>query len=238
MKTFRSFAVLLAAALAASCGFRTPIYRANLKLLVTTAGPGMPASELTRDDDSRFLATQTDILMSQTMLRRAQMRMKKTPDEIRAELTDLQVAPIRNSDIIVVTVDSPSPDFARDFANALAEEYLRFRDEQRAQTAESALLQLTRECNRLGQELKVANANITAYVQEHKLSPDAETPELQNLRDDRERVRSLYNALLGQLMKIDATQSFNARNVSILEPAIVEPKPVNSWSRREPVVAP
>ena len=47
-----------------------------------------------------------------------------------------------------------------------------------------------------------------------------------SLNDDLDRVRSQYNALLGQLMKIDVAQGFRYRTVSVLEPAIVEPDPV------------
>ena len=61
---------------------RQPIYEADAKLLVTTAGGSVPVSEVTREDESRFYATQIEILTEQTMLRRVQLRMRKTPDEI------------------------------------------------------------------------------------------------------------------------------------------------------------
>ena len=222
MKAFARSMVLLGLTMIVACQSRTPIYRANVKLLVTKSGLGTPAGGSTREDDNRFIATQADILRSVTILRRTQQRMKKTVEEVRDNLTGLNVAPVRGADIIIVSVESPSPDFAKEFANELTEEYLRFRDEQRVQTAEAGMLQLTHEVKRLGEELKAANERLLTYAKEHNLSPDAETPELQNMRDDRERDRSLYNALLGQLMKIDATQSFSARNVSILEPAILQ----------------
>src|ERR1043166_7707925 len=123
---------------------RQPIYRANAKLLVTVSGSALPTAEV-QAEGSGFYATQIDIMLSQTMLKRIQTRLKKTPDEIRQNLVDLRVAPVRGSHIILITVDSPSRDFARDFGNALCEEYLRFREEERARSQESALLMLTRE---------------------------------------------------------------------------------------------
>jgi len=150
---------------------RQPVYRANSKLLVQTTGSSVPSNEVTREDDARFYSTQLDILMSQTMLHRVQVRMKKTADEIREYLIDLKVAPVRNSAIIMITVDSPSTDFAREFANALADEYFRYRDELRAANAESALLMLTREITRLGQELKASQEKLLVYAREHNM-PD------------------------------------------------------------------
>ena len=148
---------------------RQPIYRANAKMIVRNAGGSLPVSDVTREDDSRFFATEISTLTSQTMLRRVQQRMKKTPDEIRENLSDLKVDVIRGSSILQVTVDSPSTDFAKDFANALCDEYLRYRDEQRAQSSESALLMLTREINRLGQELKGSQERYVEYAKEHDL---------------------------------------------------------------------
>jgi len=58
--------------------------------------------------------------------------MNKTPEEIRNNLCDLKINPMRDTGIVIVTADSPSADFARDFANALAEEYVKYFSEQRA----------------------------------------------------------------------------------------------------------
>src|SRR5713101_948284 len=70
---------------------RQQVYQANAKLMVTTAGGTGPVSEVTREDESRFYQTQISILTDQTMLRRVQTRMRKTPDEIRENLVDLKV---------------------------------------------------------------------------------------------------------------------------------------------------
>src|SRR5437867_12487403 len=65
---------------------RQPIYRANSKLLVTTTA-GLPTMDVNREDERSFYDTQFDIMKSQTMLRRVQLKMKKTADELRENLT-------------------------------------------------------------------------------------------------------------------------------------------------------
>src|ERR1017187_8667938 len=154
---------------------RQAIYRADAKMVVRNAGGSMPVSEVMREDESRFYATEINILMSQTMLRRVQKRLGKTAEEIRENLFDLKVDVVRGSSILQVTVDSQSTDFAKDFGNALCEEYLRYRDEQSAQSSESALLMLTREINRLGQELKGSQERYVEYAKEHDLPQMQET---------------------------------------------------------------
>ena len=151
---------------------RQPIYRASGKMLITYAGGSMPITEITREDEGRFFSTQIDIMLSQTMLRRVQQRMKKTPEEVRENLVDLKITAVRGAAIMLISVDSPSKDFARDFANTMADEYLKFREEQRAASSESALLLLTREINRLGQELKTANDRLLTYAKEHGMLSD------------------------------------------------------------------
>jgi uncharacterized protein involved in exopolysaccharide biosynthesis len=147
---------------------RQPIYQASMRLLITTAGSGLPTSEVTAKGGG-FYSTQMEIMLSQTMLRRVQVRMKKTAEEIRENLSGYKVTAIRNADIIQITVLSPSRDFARDFANALADEYLNFRAEDRARASESALLMLTRTTSQLSQEVKAAQDRYINYAKEHNL---------------------------------------------------------------------
>ncbi len=222
-----SAALLLGLVISDGCNFmRKPVYRADVELLVTVAGNGAPSSDLIREDDDHFFETARAILLSQTMQRRVAQTMKLNLDEFRRNLTRIEVAQWPHSDILVVSVDSPSRDFARDCANTFGNEYLRYRDELRARTAESVLLALERETSRLADEVKSANDRLADYAKSHPGTNDVESGRLQSLRDDYERVRGMYNDLLAQLMKIDVYQGFSARQVSVLESAIVEDRPV------------
>lgn len=171
---------------------RQPIYRANLKLLVSQAGSVIPSAEAVQEGRGWF-GTQIDIMTSQTMLRRVQQRMRKTPEEIRENLSNLAIKPLGGTDILVITVDSPSREFAKDFANALSEEYLRFREEDRARSSESAVLTLTREINRLSQEVKAAQDRFVGYAKEYNLPI---------LKETSTTWRQLYSMNLGTYVQI------------------------------------
>ena len=145
---------------------RQPIYQAAAKLFVSNMG-GVPTTDIVAEPDQTFYTTAIEVMRSQTMLRRVQTRMHKIPSEMRENLTDMKIARLAGADIILITVNSPSRDFARDFANALCDEFLKFREEERAKRQESALLGLTREINRLSQELKAANERIVAYTRQN-----------------------------------------------------------------------
>ena len=222
MKSFLGLA--LGVMLLSACESR-PIYRANAKLFVSVAS-GATSGELGSANENAFYETAIAVMQSAMMMQRVQGRLHKIPAEMRDNLAALKVTRLGGADLIVITVDSPSQAFARDCANALCDEYLKFRNEERAKSQESALLGLTREINRLSQELKAANARIVAFEREHGTATNADVPELRLLREDAERVRTLYNALLAQLLKVDVLDR-SSRNVSVLEYAIVEPHPVN-----------
>jgi len=58
-------------------------------------------------------------------------------------------------------------DFAKNFANALCERIPAVSRRATLQSSESALLMLTREINRLGQELKGTQERYVEYAKEH-----------------------------------------------------------------------
>jgi uncharacterized protein involved in exopolysaccharide biosynthesis len=219
--------LVLSVAFLAACGSRTPIYRANIKLLVARSGTTAQSNDLSNEDANRFAARQAEILLGQPLLRRTEQHMNKTAEEVRDNLANLKVTPVRGSNIIVVSVDSPSHDFAKDFANALVSEYLKFRAEQRAQVSQDALAPLVQETRRLKEELKAADEKLAAFEKAHNDSANPELSELRMLFENHEKAQAAYDTSLTQLMKADAAGSIGTREVSILEPAILEPNRIH-----------
>ena len=151
---------------------RQTIWRVDAKLLITKTGSGLPASEVTHDDTDRFVPTQIEILTGPTVLRRIQQRMKKTPEQINENVLSFKVTRQSGTDILLVTVDSPSQEFAREFINILVDEYLKVRERQRVTTAESAVQSLAREIDRLGLEVKAANHRLFDFTKEHNVADE------------------------------------------------------------------
>lgn len=147
---------------------RQPIYRATAKMFVSIS-TGI-TSELVVESENQFYSTSVAVMYSQSMLRRVQQRMRKTPEEIRENLSGLNISRMGGgASVIMVNVDSPSKDFAREFANALCDEFLKFRDEDRARQQEGHLVILTREINRLAQELKASQQRILDFGKAHNI---------------------------------------------------------------------
>ncbi len=226
-RMFRRFllsALLLGAAIMTACDFGPPVYRANGKLLFTSPRMSLP-------DSAGFFEPERAIILSDTMRQRVRKRMKKPADEVGQLLANVSTFRSGNTNIVVVSVDSPSVEFARDFANTLMDEYVTFREERRAMTSETSLLTLTREINRLSKEMRAIDVKLLEFAEDRSHPPSADLPpELQLLRKDREPIQLRYDTELRKLTRIEDT-NYSRREVVVLEPAIVDPKPLRGKKR-------
>jgi hypothetical protein len=179
---------------------------------------------VTDAEDERFFATAKEIMSAEEVQRRAQVRMRKTPAEFAENLKGLVVARLGKADIIAVSVISPSKDFARDCVNALMDEYLRFRQDKAAQAIEPELRAMTVEMNRLARELKVKDAELAAYTNDHSSAAD---PGAAKLRDEQAKIHDQHDVILGQMLKLEAANPFaDKHQVTMLEYSSVEAKSV------------
>src|SRR4051794_25005247 len=70
---------------------RQPIYRASAKLFVSTSSSSGMTVDLIDEKEVAFYATATEVMQSQSMLRRVQQHMRKTPEEVRENLSNLRL---------------------------------------------------------------------------------------------------------------------------------------------------
>ena len=209
----------------AACA-QPPVYRASAKLIVSTAD-SLPAAEQTPEKENAFYSTAIEVLRSGEFRRRVQERLHKTEAELQTNLTQLKISRIPGADLIVVTVASPSRDFASDFANALIDEYVKFFNEQRDQQSAQVLEPLARDVQRLGKELNEIKEKIRGFEPDHGDPAAADRPEVKTLSESRNRVQALYNVALVNLYAADQTRHWDSRNVSILERARAELQPIS-----------
>src|SRR5690242_4662201 len=71
---------------------RQPIYRATARLFVSTSSAAGTVVDYIDEPNQSFYATAMEVMQSQSMLRRVQQHMRKTPEEIRENLTNLRLS--------------------------------------------------------------------------------------------------------------------------------------------------
>jgi len=135
LSVLRRYALLIGVVFAACVGAayiynarQTPIYSASADILVDVGGTTQgssevdPVAEMLNAGRARSIQTQVEVLQRRPIVEAALKSMK--PPLSRKRKPDLKVEGIRDTDIIRVTVEDPSPKVAAGFANAVANAYI------------------------------------------------------------------------------------------------------------------
>lgn len=149
---------------------QVPVYRAGTSLLLSH---GLPLPESVKQKEplviGDILETQTRIVQSGMIIAKAREKMNRPSDEVAQKLVRIAVYPIGRTAILSISVDALEPQFAADFANAMADAYLEFKAEERMETSQSTVISLTQQANRLREELKRAEDRVLAFKKENSV---------------------------------------------------------------------
>lgn len=147
-----------------------PVYRASADLLLTT-GIRLPVQEREVGylSGADFMQTQIRLINSGAVMGRVRERVGRSGAEIREQLVGVSVSPLWRTSMLRITVTSYDPVFAAEYANAIAEEYLEFKAEERMTTSQSTVISLTQQANRIREELQRAEARVAAFERENRI---------------------------------------------------------------------
>jgi len=177
----------------------TPKYKATATLMIEEEASKILSIEdefgyRQRFADLRFFNTQLKLLKSKSLIERVARKMDllthplfakkiKANDNddqdniprnpyskvVRSVQAQLEVSPIRETKLVEVSFTSPSPVFAADLVNTLAEEFVEFYIEKRYQTTRQASEFLAQQIEDLKKRLAVKEGELQKYSQEKDL---------------------------------------------------------------------
>ncbi len=203
-------------------GLQPPVYRASARLLVQQQIGEVPA-QVTSEElhiSQSLAATYAELLKSRSLLNATLMRLGLSPVQGDEEPPfSLQVAPVRNTHILQIDVDSAVPELAVMAAGVLPEVFI----EQQAQMAagqfgesreafEAQLTQLDREIGRILQEIEDLGEG-----------DEARTIRLQ---DQLTQYRAMHSSLFQKLQEVNLAQSRILPPVSVVERPQMPPERV------------
>lgn len=151
---------------------QVPSYRAMSTLLLSRE-PSLPVRSSQSDEDrlyGNYISTQIRIIQSPLLVARARERLNRPADEVGRKLINVNAAQIGNTAFLGITISGYDPVFCADFANALAEEYLDFKIEERTDNSQATVVNLTQQANRLHEELIKAEERSMAFIREHQVA--------------------------------------------------------------------
>lgn len=206
-----------------------PTYQASMKLLVSQS------SDLSGGDvygailgAERLAGTYADLVKTRPVMERAIKRaeVNTTPDTLAPLVT---VQPIRNTQLLQLSVESTSPTAARDLANALGQALIEQRDEIQRSRVEAVREDLRQRLDQQAQDIARRSKAIDAAQARQRASaasPDTTDAELARLQAEQSDAQQLYAALSRSYQELLLAEARSVSGLAVVEPAVLPQTPV------------
>ena len=144
------------------------IYMSSTSMLLTR-GSQLPSQLQMREQDifGDFIETQIRIIYSSRVISRAREMMNMPAEEIGRLLVGIKVWPVSRASVVAIGVESYDPQFAADFANAMADSYAEFKTSELVSGSQNTIINLTQQANRIRDELKKAEQLLAEYKRDN-----------------------------------------------------------------------
>jgi succinoglycan biosynthesis transport protein ExoP len=218
--------ILLGTILAAGSAYfvssmQTPIYQASTTLLINQA-PDFRTSDYTALLTSERLAsTYAEMITQQPVLDETRDRLgMESPGQ---SLGSISVQPVRDTQLLTVSVEHPSPEWAAAVANMLVEVFaaqnLALQESRYSETKVSLQVELERLQEQI-HSIEGAIEDLGDPVPSHRLS------ELSRLQTDLSSYRQSYTSVLQSYEALRIAEAQSVSNVVPVEPASVPVAPI------------
>ncbi len=145
---------------------QVPMYSCRATILLSRGLPTAGKIEIEPLGD--FIETQRMIINSPLLRDRAKERINRPAGEF-SKVSSISVYPMGRTAFMAIQVESYDSVIGAEMANALAEEYLDFKAEERMDTSQATVISLTQQANRLREELKKADDRLLAFARENSI---------------------------------------------------------------------
>ena len=203
--------------------FLTPIYQANLMLLINQSRtPGVTnyddilAAQQRTQTYSRLVTTRP--VLEETIHR---LNLTMTPDQLAKKL---DVSPVRDTQLVTVAVSDPSAEQAAKIANTIGQVFIDQTQDQNVATISSSRDALQKEIDAAKQHVD----DLTTQIADLRAQTNALTPAVQaqiaGLETQLSQYQSTYNGLVETQQQIDLANSQANSQIRIAEPAVAPTK--------------
>ena len=220
--------VILCAIVAGSVAFlfsmnQTRIYQASSKVLVNEARNPATANYNDILLSERLARTYANLMQRDTTINDTLVRLGLDPAVVRRQVAAISVTPVRDTQLVQVSVESPNPELAAAVANTLPQVFAEgMRAVQLSRFAESRnslstqLDELRRQIE--SNQLKLADSQSQRTAQ-------AEL-EMASLRSEQTQLQTSYANLLNSFEQLRLTEAQSVDNIVLMEPAEAPRSPI------------
>lgn len=199
----------------------TPIYRASVTLLINQAqNPSMTdyTAILTSE---RLARTYSELLKTRPILEQVAERLGlEDPQKLGAAIS---VQPVRDTQLIRLSVESPSPELAAEIANTIPQVFAEQNERLQLGRFASSKENLAREIAAVQRDIEQTQQAIDRLAQ---ATTPAEKAELDRLQSALTQYRNTYSNLLKSYEDIRLAEARSVNNVVVSEPAVIPEAPI------------
>lgn len=205
-----------------------PIYQTSTRLLVSDP-PAMRSIDYTGIVNSQTMTrTYAEMLVERPVLQGVidQLQLAKTPDQLRKSIS---VELVRDTQLLVVSVDDPNPVLAADIANTIAMVFTNRIRELQSQRYSATREGLAKQVSDMEQQIEATNQSLLAngHDPEQTLQLEARLTEY----------RRLYSNLVTNYEQVRLAEAQTSTNVVVSEPAVIPTLPISPKTSRNTLLA-
>lgn len=127
-------------------------------------------SSLYQEEVQNFYGTQMELMQSKTVQRRAHERVRKARPELPETPVKLAVLLSPRAAVFTLTASGVDQQYVQSFLNAVMDEFLEYKREVRAQSADFTLVSITGQLGRLDSEFGGAQEKLSAFLRTNSVA--------------------------------------------------------------------
>jgi polysaccharide biosynthesis transport protein len=116
-----------------------------------------------------YAQTQRNIILSREVIQRAREKLRLTPQEFAERYRGVSVNPVWQTAIMAITVTGLEPAFCADYANAIADAFVEYKEQERSGSSQNTVVVLSQQANRLAEEIAKMEGELLSFVRENSV---------------------------------------------------------------------
>lgn len=205
-----------------------PVYRASAKLLVTQAGSAQGSDTYNQIIGAeRLTRTYADLMKTHAVLDPVIARVDGLAYE--ALVSSVEVLPIRDTQILQLSVESTDPASAQHLTNAIAEQFIALNTALQQERFQGPRASITAQLDRLSDDLRRLSAaldEVRARPADTPLAREAKELEISRLQRELVESQSQYGNFVRTFQDLRLAESRSTNSVALVERAALPALPV------------
>ena len=216
-------ALLAGIAAYVTSSFTTPIYQTSATLLINQARS--PSSATYQDilSSERIAKTYAELMVRQPILSEVAVQLGLDPKNFNRAVTSVSVTPVRDTQLIKITVEDDSPELAAGVVNILPTVFIAENGKLQSERFSASKINLQTQLAGLDMDIVTAQADLDRLLSTGSV---ADQGEISRLRNTITQYQASYASLLQSYESLRLTEAQSIDTITVVEPARIPTSPV------------